>query len=385
MMAALTAAQTPGRRVILLERQQRVGRKLLATGNGRCNLSNENALPPAYQGDNPRFAVPALTAFTPEDTLRFFGELGLLTVTEPGGRVYPLSDSSNSVLDVLRLALERAGVELRCGGPVEKILRRGRGFLLSGTESGEVTADAVILACGGAAGSKLGGCSDGYKLAKMLGHHRTVLYPSLTRIRTAPEYPRALKGIRVQAEMTLRREGTKLSGMAGEALQTVKGEVQFTETGVSGPAGFDLSRAGERPLLIGGGMGFTPLYYLAKSLPVKPRVLLGFQSAADVVCADEFKRLGAELTVVTEDGFFGEEGLVSDFLPGLEASYFYACGPEAMLRAVCEQAPCDGEFSLEARMGCGFGACMGCSIETVNGPKRVCRDGPVFRKGELLW
>ena len=243
MMAALTAAQTPGRRVILLERQQRVGRKLLATGNGRCNLSNENALPPAYQGDNPRFAVPALTAFTPEDTLRFFGELGLLTVTEPGGRVYPLSDSSNSVLDVLRLALERAGVELRCGGPVEKILRRGRGFLLSGAESGEVTADAVILACGGAAGSKLGGCSDGYKLAKMLGHHRTALYPSLTRIRTAPEYPRALKGIRVQAEMTLRREGTKLSVMAGEALQTVKGEVQFTETGVSGPAGFDLSRA----------------------------------------------------------------------------------------------------------------------------------------------
>ena len=149
--------------------------------------------------------------------------------------------------------------------------------------------------------------------------------------------------------------------------------------------GFDLSRAGERPLLVGGGMGFTPLYFLAKTLPVKPRVLLGFHTAADVVCADEFKTLGVDLTIVTEDGSFGEEGLVSDLLPSLDASYFYACGPEAMLRAVCAAAPCEGEFSLEARMGCGFGACMGCSIETVNGPKRVCRDGPVFRKGELAW
>ena len=172
-------------------------------------------------------------------------------------------------------------------------------------------------------------------------------------------------------------------GAGTEALHDIRHGQLNVLTGLG--TGFDLSRAGERPLLVGGGMGFTPLYYLAKSLPVKPRVLLGFQSAADVVCADEFKSLGVELTIVTEDGFCGEEGLVSDFLPGLEASYFYACGPEAMLRAVCGQAPCDGEFSLEARMGCGFGACMGCSVETVNGPKRVCRDGPVFRKEELVW
>ncbi len=235
MMAALTAAQTPGRRVILLERQQRIGRKLLVTGNGRCNLTNTGAVPAAYRGADAGFAAPALTAFSPEDTLRFFEGLGLLTVTEPGGRVYPLSDSANSVLDVLRFALERAGVEQRCGMPSEGPRRSGRGFLLRGEELGSVYADAVILACGGAAGSKLGGVTDGYKLAKMLGHQRTALYPSLTRIRTAPEYPRALKGIRVQAELRLKR---------GDALlEASKGEVQFTETGVSGPAGFDLSRA----------------------------------------------------------------------------------------------------------------------------------------------
>ena len=105
MMAALTAARDPRNRVILLERQQRVGRKLLATGNGRCNLTNINALPDAYLGQDASFAAPALNAFTPQDTLRFFSSLGLLTVTEESGRVYPLSDSANSVLDVLRFAL----------------------------------------------------------------------------------------------------------------------------------------------------------------------------------------------------------------------------------------------------------------------------------------
>ena len=235
MMAALTAARVPGRRVLLLERQQRVGRKLLATGNGRCNLTNLSASPADYCGTDAAFAAPALTAFTPEDTLRFFAGLGLLTVTEPGGRVYPLSDSANSVLDVLRFALDRSGVELLCGAPVEEIRRKGRGFLLKGAESAPLYADAVILACGGAAGAKLGGVTDGYRLGKALGHHRTALYPSLTRIRTAPEVPRALKGIRVQAELQLRR--------GGELLARSRGEVQFTEAGVSGPAGFDLSRA----------------------------------------------------------------------------------------------------------------------------------------------
>ena len=235
MMAALTAARVQGRTVHLIERQQRVGRKLLATGNGRCNLTNRNAAPGDYSGTDAAFAFPALSGFTPEDTLAFFAELGLLTVTEYGGRVYPLSDSANSVLDVLRFALDRAGVVLHCGTPVEEIRKSAHGFVLSGEALGTLDADAVILACGGAAGSKLGGVTDGYRLGKALGHRRTALYPSLTRIRTETELPRALKGIRVQANLRLTRVEVPLAES--------QGEVQFTETGVSGPASFDLSRA----------------------------------------------------------------------------------------------------------------------------------------------
>ena len=234
MIAALTAAQVPERRVILLERQQRIGRKLLATGNGRCNLSNMNAKPEDYFGSDAGFASAAIRAFTPEDTLRFFSELGLLTIVEPGGRVYPLSDSANSVLDVLRFALDQAGVELRSSFPVDSVSKTGKTFLLeSGTE--KLRADAVILACGGAAGSKLGGVADGYRLGKALGHKRTGLYPSLTRILTASDYPRSLKGIRVEAHLRLTRKDQLLAESCGE--------IQFTDTGISGPAGFDLSRA----------------------------------------------------------------------------------------------------------------------------------------------
>ncbi len=233
MMAALTAAEIPNRRVVLLERQQRLGRKLLATGNGRCNLSNQNATPGDYFGTDSAFAVPALSRFTPLHTQIFFSHLGLLTVTEETGRIYPFSDSANSVLDVLRFALDRSGVEQRCSFPVDEILPTGSGFRLrSGSET--LSVDAVILACGGAAGAKLGGVTDGYRLGKSLGHRRSALYPSLTRILTAPEYPRALKGVRVQAHLKLMRRGILLSES--------EGEVQFTETGVSGPASFDLSR-----------------------------------------------------------------------------------------------------------------------------------------------
>ena len=234
MIAALTAAEVPGRHVLLLERQQRIGRKLLATGNGRCNLTNRDACPDDYFGTDPSFAFYALSRFRSVDTQRFFAHLGLLTTTEPDGRIYPLSDSSNSVLDVLRFGLDRAGVEQRCSFPVEEIqAEKGSYTLRSGTE--KLHADAVILACGGAAGAKLGGVTDGYRLGKALGHRRSSLYPSLTRILTDPEYPRSLKGIRVQTALKLTRHG--------QVLAQSSGEVQFTETGISGPAGFDLSRA----------------------------------------------------------------------------------------------------------------------------------------------
>ena len=243
MMAALTAAEIPGRRVVLLERQQRAGRKLLATGNGRCNLTNTGAALDNYHGESRDFAAPALEAFPPRAVLGFFHSLGLMTVEEYGGRVYPLSDSANSVLDVLRFHLEAKGVELKAAEPAREILREKQGFTVV-TDTERLHADKLIVACGGAAGAKLGGVSDGYELLRMLGHKRTALYPSLVQLVTAPEYPRALKGVRANCSLRL---------LAGESLLAESaGEIQFIETGVSGPAVFDLSRAAAT-----GGKGLT--------------------------------------------------------------------------------------------------------------------------------
>ncbi len=234
MVAALTAAETPGRRVVLLERQQRAGRKLLATGNGRCNLTNTGASLENYHGEDPAFAAPALAAFPPEAATAFFRTLGLVTVEERGGRVYPLSDAANSVVDVLRFSLEARGVELRTACPVRAVRREKGGFLVV-TDGGELRADRLIVACGGAAGAKLGGVSDGYELLKTLGHKRTALYPALVQLLTAPEYPRALKGVRADCALRLYAGKTLLAEDSGE--------LQFTEKGVSGPVVFALSRA----------------------------------------------------------------------------------------------------------------------------------------------
>ena len=244
MAAALTAARR-GHTVTLLERQARAGRKLMATGNGRCNLTNTNASPRAL----PRHGrVPSCAGrwrrCPPQEALEFFRGIGLLTVEESGGRVYPLSNSANSVVDVLRFALEAAGVQLIAGDRAREIYRDGDGFTVA-TESGaRHRADAVVVACGGLAGEKLGGGRDGYELLKSLGHTRTALRPALVQITTAPEYPRALKGIKADCRLTLRA--------AGRVLDTAEGEVLFTETGVSGPSAFDLSRsvsaAGDEPM-----------------------------------------------------------------------------------------------------------------------------------------
>ncbi|MBO6061129.1 MAG: dihydroorotate dehydrogenase electron transfer subunit [Clostridia bacterium] len=151
--------------------------------------------------------------------------------------------------------------------------------------------------------------------------------------------------------------------------------------------GYDLSAAGETPLLIGGGVGVPPLYMLAKEL-IKERkkvsVVLGFNTKEEVFYEEEFRSLGASVTVATADGSLGVKGFVTDALPK-NASYYYACGPLPMLKALYRAADTQGEMSFEERMGCGFGACMGCSMQTKSGPKRVCKEGPVFKKEELLW
>ena len=151
--------------------------------------------------------------------------------------------------------------------------------------------------------------------------------------------------------------------------------------------GYDLSLAGDSPLLIGGGVGVPPLYYLARSLAARgmtPSVILGFNTADEVFYEDEFRALGCKVTVTTADGTYGVRGFVTAAMPD-SASYFYACGPEPMLKAVCRAADYPGELSFEERMGCGFGACMGCSCRTITGSKRICREGPVLKKEEVLW
>ena len=152
--------------------------------------------------------------------------------------------------------------------------------------------------------------------------------------------------------------------------------------------GYQTDVSGEEPLLIGGGVGVPPLYYLAKQLLVegkKPSVILGFNTRSEVFCYDEFCALGIPVYVTTVDGSFGIRGFVTDALKEVSYSYFYTCGPEPMLKAVFHNTSTSGQFSFEERMGCGFGACMGCSCKTVTGYKRICKDGPVLRKEEILW
>ena len=150
--------------------------------------------------------------------------------------------------------------------------------------------------------------------------------------------------------------------------------------------GYDLSHAGEKPLLLGGGVGVPPLYMLAKELIGLGKdvtVILGFNTKSEIFYAEEFASLGAKVIVTTVDGSEGVRGFVTDAMKDIDYSYFFTCGPLPMLKAVYAQSTTDGQFSLEERMGCGFGACMGCSIMTKGGAKRVCKDGPVFSKTDL--
>lgn len=152
--------------------------------------------------------------------------------------------------------------------------------------------------------------------------------------------------------------------------------------------GFDLSLGGDRPLLIGGGVGIPPLYGLAKRLiheGASVSVILGFGTKEDAMYVDEFHALGADVTVTTMDGSLGIQGNVTDAMKKMEYSYLYTCGPKGMLKAVYDSSSCGGQYSFEERMACGFGACMGCSCQTKKGSKRICREGPVLEREEILW
>lgn len=152
--------------------------------------------------------------------------------------------------------------------------------------------------------------------------------------------------------------------------------------------GYDLSIVGESPVLVGGGVGVPPMYGLAKKLRAlgkNVQVILGFNTREEIFFEEEFKALGCSVTVTTVDGSYGTKGFVTDALKGMAYSHFCACGPEPMLKALYKASATSGQMSFEERMGCGFGACMGCSCKTLTGNKRICKDGPVMKKEEILW
>ena len=188
-------------------------------------------------------------------------------------------------------------------------------------------------------------------------------------------------------------EGDKLTiiykavGVGTEKMAaTPVGEKWLTLTGLGN--GYDLTKSGDRPLLIGGGAGVPPMYNLAKRLikeGKRPVAILGFGKKDEVFFKEEFEALGVQVLVTTVDGSEGIKGFVTNAMDGLDYTYFYTCGPEPMLKAVYDKTETGGLFSFEERMGCGFGACMGCTCKTKYGNKRICRDGPVLEKEEIIW
>ncbi|MDR1465267.1 MAG: aminoacetone oxidase family FAD-binding enzyme [Oscillospiraceae bacterium] len=233
LTAAITAGQlAPGHRILLLERMPRAGKKILATGNGRCNLSNRAVL--AHDYHNRAFALPALEAFPPAACEAFFRSLGLVTVTDGEGRLYPRSLAAASVLDALRFGLERSGADLRCDSPVFT-LERGKGdFCVNGI----LLARRVILAAGGCAAPAQGSDGSGFALLRALGHTVVPPRPSLVQLVSGSPLPPQCKGLRVRGTVSLERTD-------GTLLRAAQGEILFTEDGLSGIAAMEVSRAYE--------------------------------------------------------------------------------------------------------------------------------------------
>ena len=233
MAAALAAAKTENVQVLLFERQARVGRKLQATGNGRCNLSNMKACGELYHGDAPEFAKKALQIFDVSETMFWFSKLGLYMIMEESGRIYPYSDQANSVVDVLRFALNKENITLMTGFEVTKVRRTDAGFFVEGNGEG-YACDKLIIACGGLAGTKLGGSMSGYQLLRSFGHKVTKLRPALVQLKSDWRACAALKGVRANCHAAIYHDGNLYAESTGE--------LQFTEYGLSGPVIFEISR-----------------------------------------------------------------------------------------------------------------------------------------------
>ena len=233
MAAAIAASEYENVHITLMERQARLGKKLSATGNGRCNLSNLHAAEGGYNGDDPQFSNYAIEKFSPAETLEWFQDLGLYTVTEPSGRVYPYSDQANSVVDVLRFSLDRDEIEVLTDFEVQRVKKEGGAFLVTSRDR-TLEFDRLIIACGGLAGTKLGGTMSGYKLLRSFGHKCTKLRPTLVQVKTSWPGVSALKGVRANCRAGIYHNG--------QLHRESVGEIQFTEFGLSGPVIFEISR-----------------------------------------------------------------------------------------------------------------------------------------------
>lgn len=232
LAAAITAARN-GARVVIIEKEQRVGKKLSATGNGRCNFTNRFVAENRYHGDNPAFTVYANERFSPADNVDFFRSLCIMAIEEDEGKIYPLSLQAAAVLDMLRLEVERLKIALKTSSAVKELLPNKKGFALK-TEEGSFFAAKVIVACGGMASPELGGCSLGYDLLESCGHRRTALAPALVKIKTDNRLTNALKGIKVEGGLTIKKRR--------KAVGREVGEILFTDFGISGPPVLHLSR-----------------------------------------------------------------------------------------------------------------------------------------------
>ena len=236
-LAAACALALRGRRVALVEKQARVGRKLLSTGNGRCNLTNLRADAGDYHGARAA-AQAALKAWPPKRVMAFFDALGVPCVADEAGRVYPMSRQAASVLDALRLRCDEAGVHTRTEFPVARLERRGDGFEARTSDGRSAVGRCALVCAGGLAAPKLGACGDGYRLLEAFGHRIEPRFPAIAALKTSPEPVRGLKGIRAEGEIALLADG--------EARRVEAGELLFAESGVSGIAAMQLARqAGE--------------------------------------------------------------------------------------------------------------------------------------------
>ena len=237
-MLAAVSARRLGADVTILEKNPRVGKKILATGNGRCNYTNVNTNVSCYNGNNPKFTHSALSSFTIEDTISFFNELGIEHKVEDLGKVFPMSDQASSILDVLLYELNNIGVNIICDANVKKIFKRGNEFIIRVEGGGEYLTDKVILTAGGKAMPSSGSDGGGFELAKKLGHTITDIYPALVQIMLEGQYFKRIDGVKFV--------GTAEIIHKNKSVVKDRGDILFTNYGVSGPPILQISRkAGE--------------------------------------------------------------------------------------------------------------------------------------------